>query len=369
MNLPDPLGTFLARAAYRREFPSASYALRRRGKLQALGAHGWAVLEPNREPATVQTVYDVASLTKLLCTALLCGIAVENRALKLDAKASSFLPELKGSAAGSASLSALLTHTAGLPAWMPLYAHGRGRRAYFHTLATIPRERRSRSSAKYSDLGHLVLGWLLERVLGHPLDQAFETRIAGPLDLCSTRFKPPPSWKTRCAASERACGFEHGRLAELSLSYRSFPRGIVRGQVHDQNAAGLGGVAGHAGLFAIAAEAALIGEQFLPGRSQLLSPSTCKLFLRPWTRREGQRWALAGELASCVDFRQSPPLPASAVGLVGFTGTSLWIERGDETVYVLLTNRHHPTYQSHSFNPFRRLFHRAARNWLNCHQK
>jgi CubicO group peptidase (beta-lactamase class C family) len=85
------------------------------------------------------------------------------------------------------------------------------------------------------------------------------------------------------------------------------------------------------------------------------------LFLRPWTRRAGQHWALAGELASCDDARQSPPLAPNAVGLVGFTGTSAWIEPMTEAVYVLLTNRHHPLYRTESFHPFRRRFHRAAR--------
>jgi CubicO group peptidase (beta-lactamase class C family) len=357
------LASFLRRAIGRGLMPSAVFALRRRGELCATGAIGQAALVAEPAPAAIDTVYDLASLTKPLCTALLCALGLERRAWGLETRAASVLPELARSVAGRATIGQLLTHTAGLPDWLPLYAGSATKAGYIESIARI-QPTRSAERIVYSDLGFMVLGWVIEALGGCGLDRLFAQEIADPLGLRSTRFRPPGSWRRRCAPTEVGCLFERGRLVALGLRAHGFPRAAPRGCVHDRNAHGLGGIAGHAGLFSTAAETALLAEQYLPRRSLLLDPDTCRLFLEPRVRHRGRARALAGQLAACRDAAQSPPLAATAVGHSGFTGTSVWIEPTMEAVYVLLTNRHHPRHQSRSFQPLRAAFHARARRLL-----
>lgn len=320
------------------------------------GAVGFAALEPEVEPTSVDVPYDLASLTKPLATALVAVLLEQDGDLDLRAAIGEVLARMRGSPVAAATLLDLGAHRAGLPAWRPLYLAAADLAGYVAAIAALPPEAAA-GTTLYSDVGFILLGAALERVTGRSLDLLFDERVAVPLGLSKTGFARRGSSRfARAAATERGNGHER-RLAGARGADFPWREEVLRGQVHDANACALDGVAGHAGLFGTAAEVAAIGREILrPRRLDLREPSRRRLLDAVGgcgTRTFG--FVLAGDSAAARGV-----LPARAPGHTGFTGTSVWLDPDVERVYVLLTNRVHPEVPDRDFQSLRREFHRLA---------
>ncbi|HTR03181.1 MAG TPA: serine hydrolase domain-containing protein [Thermoanaerobaculia bacterium] len=340
------LGDYLAREIEAGSFPGASALVGSESEVLAEAVAGHAAIEPGRDAATDATLWDLASLTKPLGTAALFLAA--GRALALDAPPGLFLPEWKKTRFDGITLERLLTHTSGLAAWYPLYARGEGAKAYRATLAELEPEAAPGARVIYSDLNFLLLGQILEQVLGAPLDAAFGELVARPAG-SAAHFLPQSA--AACAATERGDRFERAMTESRGLTYARFRTGVVRGEVHDGNAVRRGGVAGHAGLFATARDVWALARAWLePGRAEARGDRT-----PGHAEGRGLGWQARRGAGSAVD-AMSP----RSFGHTGFTGGSVWVDPDAGLVSVLLTNRIHPEVREIPFNEVRQRFHAAV---------
>ena len=304
--------------------------------------------------ATQATPYDLASLTKPLATALLAVILEREGRLSLGATLGATFTELRATPYGTATMRDAAFHRAGFPAWKALYLEGTTREDYVASIAaTAPAG--PIGGTVYSDLGYLLLGFAIERAAGTALDRLFEMRVARPLSLPRCGFPGRSDTFVDAAPTERGNDYER-RLAGESAPSERFREGMIRGAVHDGNAWGLGGVAGHAGLFGTAADVARVALALLePPRLGRPRGSFEAMLGSP----DGGGRTLGFVTASRTESVRGV-LADDAVGHFGFTGTSLWIEPAGARVYVLLTNRVHPEVPSRDFVATRRDFHAAA---------
>ena len=346
------------------DFPSAVYVVGQRGRIVFADALGDAVREPQQIPATLETIYDLASLTKPMITGLLCARLVELGELNMDSSIANYLLEFDRPDKNRITLRELLTHTSGLPAWRPLYILTSGEReAAVSAIANEPLEQAPGQRVVYSDLGFIALGFLLQRLTGASLDQLAQREIFTPLNLSHTFFNPSQAMQTGVAACESGNAYEHDMCERdfAAQPYSNWRNGVIWGEVHDGNAHFLGGASGHAGLFSNLSETFRLANQFVGGLSQLLSNKTCELFRQNMTEGLNESRSFAWQLAATKDSTAGESLPPDSFGHTGFTGTSCWIDPHLERVFILLTNRTH----AHSL-PFanidqvRREFHTLA---------
>lgn len=339
------LQEFLAREVDAASFPGAVALSGTADAVVEVAAAGDAVVEPERVPATPDTLYDLASLTKpLVCGAL---VAAALPRLDLSSAPGRYLGQWKATRFDGVTIETLLAHTSGLPAWRPLYAWGEGPAAYRRTLAGIEPQTAPGERVMYSDLNFLVLGDLLEAHFSAPLDVAFADLVrrgAGG----SAAFLPG---RTGTAATEKDDATERGMAAAMGVSYPHFRTGVVWGEVHDGNAFRRGGVAGNAGLFGTARDVWELSRPWLdPSRRQFVTDRTPSLL-----EARGLAWQGSRGAGSAV-----PKMPESAFGHTGFTGTSVWIDPEGGRIFVLLANRIHPGVRGPDFNAVRRRFHEAV---------
>ena len=345
------------------DFPSAVYLVAERGAIAFATALGDAVVEPQRIAATLDTIYDLASLTKPLITALLCARRVEAGELELDARVSHYLPEFDQTDKRAVTVGQLLTHTSGLPAWRPLYILAGGERERtISAIANLDLEYQPGTRVVYSDLGFIVLGRLLEQLSGRALLELAQTEIFQRLDLKHTCFNPDAAMQTGIAASESGNAYERETSRATSRDdYKDWRAQLIWGQVHDGNAHFLGGAAGHAGLFSNATETLKLAIQFVATQTSLLQPATCELFRKNMTEGLDEARSFAWQLAETKDSAAGPDLPRDSFGHSGFTGTSCWIDPDHERVFILLTNRtHNRALPFANINSVRRRFHSLA---------
>lgn len=291
-------------------------------------------------PMTPDTVFDVASVTKLFTTTLAVQLA-ERGALGLDDPVARHLPEFAAEDPDKAAVTVrhLLVHRSGLPSWLNLYALPDDA-ARLAAIYRAPLRRAPGSGYEYSDLNLITLAVLLERVTGEPLDRLVAERITGPLGMRDTGFNPPPELLPRIAATE----------------YQPWTgRGMVRGSVHDENAWAFGGVAGHAGIFSTARDLAVFGQLLADGgrygRTRLLAEDTVREVLTDHSAGASPRglgWQL--DQRFYMDALTSPV----TAGHTGYTGTSITVDPVERTVFVLLTNRVHPTRARGTDSVYRR---------------
>jgi CubicO group peptidase (beta-lactamase class C family) len=215
----------------------------------------------------------------------------------------------------------------------------------------------------YSDLGFITLGFLLEKLSGTSLDALEHKEIFAPLKLSTACFNPDARWRERIAASEAGNIYEREmhRQGNEPAADDLWREHLIWGEVHDGNAHFLGGVAGHAGLFATAFETYRLAEQFIAQTSQLLSPETCALFTANLTPGLNEARSVSWQLALTENSTAGPDLPPLSFGHTGFTGTSCWIDSERARIFILLTNRTHdhaPPFVN--INSVRRRFHSLA---------
>ncbi len=345
------------------DFPSAVYLIAERGAIRFAAALGNAVVAPQQIAATLETIYDLASLTKPLITGLLCARRVESGELTFEARVSQFLPEFDRPDKRAITIGQLLTHTSGLPAWRPLYILAAGERERtISVIANLESEYQPGTRVVYSDLGFITLSRLLEQLTGETLVQLAQTEIFQPLKLRRTCFNPELALRTAVAASEMGNAYERETCRNTATDdYKNWREELIWGQVHDGNAHFLGGAAGHAGLFSNAAETHLLASQFVARQSSLLKPATCELLRQNLTPGLNEARSLAWQLAETKDSAAGLDLPRDSFGHSGFTGTSCWIDASHERIFILLTNRtHNRTLPFANINSVRRKFHTLA---------
>jgi len=312
-------------------YPGASVVVGRKGAAVWQKGFGRLTWNSSSDRVTTETIYDLASLTKVVATTSALMILFDEGKIHLDDPVHTYIPEFTGGQKDSITLRQLLEHRSGLPAdrelWHLANSPDGARAAVFDT----PLECHPGDCFIYSDLGAILLGVVVERVSGESLDSFVRERIYSPLGMTNTFFKPADSLKSGTAPTELA-------------SARGY---ALRGEVHDENAYALGGVAGHAGLFSTAADLAIFAQMMLNGGeyngTRIISDSTVKIFT---SRASGSRalgWAMAdGQWGS------GRYLSDRAYGHVGFTGTSIWIDPDREMFVILLTNR---VYEARARHP------------------
>lgn len=309
------------------EIPGAVCAVVHRGKVVGPRAFGLAVRTPVRIPATPLTVFDLASLTKVVATLPSILVLMEMGKLRLDDRVALFLPDFAANGKESITIRHLLTHTSGLPAHVKFYEMGLDRAGIVRKIcemeASSPGEH-----VVYSDLGFIILGEIVERITGKRLDEFARENIWRPLGMNDTCFLPGESSRHRIAATE----------------YRADLKKLMWGEVHDENAYAMGGIAGHAGLFSTITDLARYALMWLGegefGSVRVLSRSTVRLAIKEHVNKEDRRglgWALKSQTFSSA----GDLLSDASFGHTGFTGTSLWCDPETQTAIILLTNRVH----------------------------
>jgi CubicO group peptidase (beta-lactamase class C family) len=345
------------------EFPSAVYLVGEGDEVLFTDAVGHSVVEPYRIANKLDTIYDLASLTKPLVTALLCSRRIELGELTLDSSVSHYLPEFDRTDKQMITIRELLTHTSGLPAWRPLYllTEEQPDRAA-GAIANLDLEYRPGTRVVYSDLGFIALGILLERITGQRLAQMAQREIFEQLKLEQTFFNPELALQTGIAACETGNAYEADMCKQTGAGeYASSRTRLIWGEVHDGNAYFLGGAAGHAGLFSTASDIFLLAQQFLDGSTQLLKAETCRMFREDMTPRLEEARSIGWQLAATKDSTAGANLPPNSFGHNGFTGTCVWIDPNRRRVYILLTNRTHArTPPFANINAVRREFNSRA---------
>ncbi|HET8946586.1 MAG TPA: serine hydrolase domain-containing protein [Candidatus Polarisedimenticolia bacterium] len=342
-------------------FPGASWLVGDGRRVLFEGAVGDATIAPGRIAASISTLYDLASLTKPLATALLAVRLQTAGLLRLEDRVDRLLPEWRPrDAAPALTVLDLLTHRSGLPAWMPLYALASDVPGRIAAIASAPRPHAPLVAVTYSCPNYLLAGFALERVSGAPLDRLFRDQVTGPLGIADVAYRPDPAERPRIAATETGNAHERALAGPPAAGYNAFRRDLIWGEVHDHNAWTLGGVAGNAGLFGTARAVWSLARLFLKEGPSFLGNEERSWFSHDFTPGLNQARGVGFQLASTVGCSAGPDLSPRAFGHTGFTGTSLWIDPEAERVLVLLTNRVHPRHRDRDLHPLRREFHTRA---------
>ena len=336
----------LQRAIVQRTFPAASIAVAFRGKLVALNALGRCTYEPDSPPVTAATVFDLASVSKAVATASMAMILYERGLIDLQAPVVSIVPEFAGSDArrGEVTVHMLLAHSSGLPAYEKLFLKAKTREELLAAAFATPLIADPGARAEYSDVGFIILAIALERAADETLDRFCQREIFGPLGMVHTAYNPPAAWRAAIPPTAED---------------RTFRKRIIQGEVQDENASVLGGVAGHAGLFGTAEDLATFSHVFLQGGQPLVRPETLAFFTRREPTPVGTSRALGWDTPSAPSQSGKYFSPRS-FGHLGYTGTSLWIDPERQLSITLLTNRTWPDCSNKAIKDVRPAFHDAV---------
>ena len=335
----------------RRAFPGASLAVTYKGELIASQGFGNFIFDPRSPEVQADTVFDVASLTKVIATTTMAMLLYERARLALDEQVCKRLPGFvdltpahQHSDRKQITIRMLLAHSSGLPAYEKLFQIAGRRTELIRAAMDAPLIAPPGKRAEYSDIGFIVLGEILTSIAGQPLDIFSWREIFSPLRMTRTRFNPPEEWRNDIPPTE---------------DERSFLGRVVQGEVNDENASVMGGVAGHAGIFAPATDIARFAECMLRGGAPILKPGTIKIFTKRETSPLGTTRALGWDTPSRPESSSGTKFSDHSFGHLGFTGCSLWIDPERRLSVTLLTNRTWPDRESHGIREVRPKVHDA----------
>jgi serine-type D-Ala-D-Ala carboxypeptidase len=338
-------------------FPGAVLAVGYQGHLVFEAAVGHAALIPAERRMTLDTVFDLASLTKPIATTTAVMRLLEAGQVRLDAPIHAYVPAYGGAGEVSPTVRQLLSHCGGLPAWQPYYRaldptlpQAARRRAVYDAVHREPLIAPPATTVQYSDVGFILLGELVETVTGVALDEFCRQEIFQALQLGEMGFMS--------LARPRPVGGPYA-----STETCPWRRRILNGEVHDENAWIMDGVAGHAGLFATAREVLDFAQSLLAGlqgKSWLVSRTPLQAFTQCQSLPEGSTWALGWDTPTPGHSSAGRYFSPSSIGHLGFTGTSMWIDPVQDVSVVLLTNRIHPSRQRQGIKAFRPRLHDAV---------
>jgi beta-N-acetylhexosaminidase len=323
-----------------RAFPGAVLAVGHGSALAHLRAFGRLSYDEGAAPVRDDTMYDLASLTKVIVTTTMAMILVDEGKLDISKPVSAFLPEFRGGNKDKVTVWHLLTHSSGIDWWAPLYKELKGKDAYLRRVTSMDLVYEPGTKSVYSDLGVLLLGEILERVAGQDIESFARARLFAPLGMKDTTYRPGPELLPRIAPTENDPWRGH----------------VLRGEVHDENAAALGGVAPHAGLFGTAGDLARFAQMLLGGgvleHQRIVSRETLDKFTKRAGVPSSSRalgWDTPSENSSAGTL-----FGPRSFGHTGFTGTSVWMDPDRNLFVILLTNRVHPTRDNNAIREVRR---------------
>jgi len=353
----------LEHAVHAGYFPGGVLAVGHRGALVYEAVAGEAAILPERRPMTLDTIFDLASLTKPLATTTALMLLVDGGQVELEAPIATYIPAYPSGGASSPTLRQLLCHCAGLPAWRPYYQaidptwppHER-RHAVYAALHREPLVAKPGTTVQYSDAGFILLGELVETLSGMALDQFCQQEIFAPLHLDGLHF--PGLTRPRAAGRGYA-----------STEHCPWRGRVLEGEVHDENAWIMGGGAGHAGLFGTARQVWRFAQSLLDGRQGqpwLVSMPTLQTFTRRQEAPAGTTWGLGWDTPTLGHSSAGQFFSPTSFGHLGFTGTSVWIDPTQQVIVVCCTNRVHPSRQRQGIRTFRPLIHDAVMQALRA---
>ena len=321
---PSAFG-ILEKAIAARAFPACSLAVTFRGELVAHKALGRFTYDPASREVTTASIFDLASLTKVLATTAVAMIVYERGLLDLEAPVTAIVPEFADIDARrrEITLRMLLAHSSGLPAYEKLFLRAATRKDLLQAAFTTQLAAAPGARAEYSDIGFIILGVVLERLADESLDTFCQREIFGPLGMAHTTFNPTHALKDSIPPT---------------ADDRTFRHRIIQGEVQDENASVLGGIAGHAGLFSTAEDLAIFAHAMLNGGHPILRSTTVELFSRRESAPEGTSRALGWDTPSAPS-QSGKYFSSRSFGHLGYTGTSLWIDPDRQLSIILLTNR------------------------------
>lgn len=335
-----------------KSFPGATIAGGRKNGLFLIKEFGKLSYEENSNPVKLDTIYDLASLTKVIVTTTACMKLWEEGKLKLDFKVSSFIPEFKVKGKEKITIWHLLTHSSGLPAYKRYFLEVKGKENIIKRICEEELEYEPGTKSVYSDLGFILLGVIIEKLTGERLENYINRILFQPLGMKDTMFNPSKNLIQRIAPTEND----------------PWRKRIVHGEVHDENAYAMGGVSGHAGLFSTVIDLAKFCQLLLNGGifdgKRILKRSTIEYFTKKVDIPESTR-ALGWDTPSKEGSSAGKFVSSNAFGHTGFTGTSIWIDPEKDIFVVLLTNRVHPTRENQKIREVRPKVHDAIFSEVN----
>ena len=312
--------------------PGAVLIIGHDGRVIYRKAYGARALEPRREAMTLDTIFDVASLTKVIVTSTAVMQLVEKGKVRLNDAVAKYLPEFAQNGKDDITVRQLLTHYSGLEKDLDLKTQWSGKQTAYKMAQAEPPEDPPGAKFTYSDVNFIVLGEIVERISGETLDEYATRHIFAPLKMLHTRFVPPVAWR--------------GKIAPTQYDENEH---MLRGVVHDPTARRMGGVAGHAGLFSTGDDLAKFAQALLNGGDGILSTMSVEKMTSPEQPPSapvlrGFGWDIDSPLSS----NRGDLLPVGGYGHTGFTGTSMWIDPTTKTYIILLTNAVHPRGKSNA---------------------
>jgi CubicO group peptidase (beta-lactamase class C family) len=328
-------------------FPGAEVLVQKDGKIILDKAFGHFTYDKNSPSVKLSTLFDLASLTKVISTTTCTMICYDRGLFKLDDRISKYIPEFAQNGKGDITIRNLLLHNSGLPAYKRYYEMYNNAADVLNDIYASKLEYPTGTKTVYSDLGIITLGKIIEKVTGMTLDKFAQKEIFGPLGMKDTMYNPPDSLKKYCAPTEYDNYWRHRQ---------------IQGEVHDETASLLGGVAGHAGLFSTAGDIAKVLQMLLQdgkfNGKQIIKPSTVKLFTR--RQNEESTRALGWDTKSASGSSAGNLFSADSYGHTGFTGTSVWTDPERKLFVIFLTNRVYPTRENHKIYKVRPALHDAV---------
>jgi CubicO group peptidase (beta-lactamase class C family) len=331
-----------------RAFPGAAVAIARQGKLIAHKGLGHFTYEAASPGVTAEIVYDLASVTKVIATTAACMMLYDRSLFKLDQPLAELLPEFAAQQDAArrrqVTLRMLLAHSSGLPAYVKLFQTAGNKDALLKQALQVPLTADPDTRAEYSDVGFILLGQALEKLSDEALDQFCQREVFTKLNLSQTTFNPPAEQK---------------HLIPPTEDDRTFRHRLVQGEVNDENASVMGGVAGHAGCFSTVLDVSIFAHCMLQGGSPLVKKETLEIFTRRQDSPPGSSRALGWDTPSQPS-QSGKYFSSRSYGHLGYTGTSLWIDPDRQLSVTLLTNRTWPDRGSQSIKQFRPAFHDAV---------
>jgi len=322
----DGVDSIIGQAIADHNIPGAVLVVGHDGKVIYRKAYGERSLEPKREPMTLDTIFDLASLTKVVATTTAVMQLMEQGKVRMNDPVAKYIPEFAQNGKDDITVRQLMTHYSGLAPDLDLATPWEGKQTAFQLAEVMPPEQTPGSSFVYSDINFIMLGALVERVSGESLDVYAEKHIFTPLKMTHSRFDPPASWRAKIAPTQYDEN-EH----------------MLRGVVHDPTARRMGGVAGHAGLFSTGDDLAKFAQALLNGGDGILSTLAVEKMTQP--EQPPSAPVLRGfgwDIDSPFSSNRGDFFPIGSYGHTGFTGTAIWIDPTTKSYIILLTNAVHP---------------------------
>ena len=330
----------------KKELPGAVVLVGRHGKIVWRKAYGARAVEPQREAMTLDTIFDLASLTKVIATTTSIMILIEQGKVRLNDSVTHFIPEMKGDGRDAITIEQLLTHMSGFAPDFDLRERWTGYDEAIKHLYREPLRNQPGTRFVYSDINYIALGEVVHRASGQMLDEFARRNIFIPLGMRDTGFNPSANLRSRIAPTEKRRG-QLNYLGDTGTDAGSAGDQWLRGQVHDPTSFRMDGVAGHAGLFATADDLAIFCQMLLNGgaysNARVLSPMTIAAMTQPHAVADsGAARGLGWDIATTFSTNKGDLFPLGSFGHTGFTGTSIWIDPASDSFVIFLSNRVHP---------------------------